>query len=121
MGRGHWNDAKSNKKPKTQMKAASAKRTKAATSIANVNSNHSSDSTQVNSDVSTICLQSKQRKLKEKHVEEALNDQDKEKSILQVNPKLTHSFEFEEEGDQIVMEINDGGAAANEFTSEDDK
>ena len=32
-----------------------------------------------------------------------------------------HSFEFEEEGDQIVMEINDGGAAANEFASEVDE
>ena len=62
MGKGYRKDAKSTKKSKTHTNAVSAKRMNVATSVANVNSNHSSDSTQVNTEVSTLCLWSKQRK-----------------------------------------------------------
>ena len=36
-----------------------------------------------------------------------------------IDPKHTAAVSFEEEGETIQMEINDGGAAANEFNSDD--
>ena len=44
----------------------------------------------------------------------------KSKVVPVINDEDTERVEFEEDGETIQMEINDGGAAANEFSSEDD-
>ena len=88
--------------------------------VANVNSNHAISTRSVKQ---TKPLDLKLNKIKSKVVKVINQPQNSSDEQCDDPPASsnTHSFQFEEDGDVIQMEISDGGAAAAEYASEEDE
>ena len=121
MGRHTRSSSKSDASQTSHRKRKSCTKLTPATEIANVNTNQAMD-TDVRKSVldkvkaaPRLPVGDKKGKARQRSVV-AIN----EDISMEVDPQHTQAFEFEENGEIVRMEINDGGAAEEEFASEDE-
>ena len=106
---------------KTVMQSPKRRTKKQNQDVANVNSNHSSDCS-IEKDNKLTGIEEKKSKTKPRvksKVVKILLEQSADKRVVETRSvKSNEPVHFEEEGEIIEMEIDDGGEAARQFTSD---